>query len=117
MKQILFIVRTAPYGSAAIPESVRSCLGFATMPVEVHYLLTGDGAWALQPGQDPGGIGAQDTLAMIADLADLDVRLYVEAEALAARGLAVEGLDAPVEPLGADQIADLIATADAVITY
>ncbi len=117
MKQILFIVRTAPYGSAAIPESVRSCLGFATMPVEVHYLLTGDGAWALQPGQDPSGIGAQDASGMIADLADLDVRLYVEKEALEARGLSLEGLDAEVAPLDGEQIADLIASADAVITY
>jgi len=117
VKQILFIVRSAPYGSAAIPESVRSCLGFATMPVEVHYLLTGDGAWALQPGQEPGGIGARDTLGMIADLADLDVRLYVEEQALEERGLSVEGLEAEVKPLGADEIAKLIAAVDAVITY
>jgi len=53
VKQILFIVRTAPYGTAASPESVRSCLGFAIMPVEVYYLLTGDGAWALQARSGP----------------------------------------------------------------
>lgn len=117
MKQILFIVRTAPHGSAAIGESVRACLGFATMPVEVAYLLMGDGVWALQPGQRPAAIGGEDPLAHIGGLADLDVRLFVESEALSARGLSVEGLEFEIAPLGAEGIADLIAAADAVITY
>lgn len=117
MKQILFIVRTAPHGSAAIGESVRACLGFATMPVEVAYLLMADGAWALQPGQQPAAIGGEDPLVHIGGLADLDVRLFVESEALAARGLSVDGLEFEIAPLGAEGIADLIAAADAVITY
>lgn len=117
MKQILFIVRTAPHGSAAIGESVRACLGFATMPVAVNYLLLGDGVWALQPGQEPAAIGGADTREHIGSLAELDVRLCVEARALAERGLSVDGLEFEVLPLTTEEIADLIATADAVITY
>ncbi|MGD9494983.1 MAG: DsrE family protein [Armatimonadota bacterium] len=117
MKQVLFIVRTAPYGSAAVPESVRACLGFGTMPVEVSYLLTDDGVWALAPGQQAEAIGAESAPGLIASLAELGVRIFAESEALQARGLAADGLGFPLTALAADQIARLIAAADAVITY
>jgi tRNA 2-thiouridine synthesizing protein C len=117
VKRVLFMVRTAPYGSAAIPESVRACLGFATMPIETTYLLMDDAAWALAPGQSPETIAAAPVQKLIANLADLDVRLCVEADALAERGLSAEGLPFEVEPLSQEAIAELIATADAVMTY
>jgi len=116
MKTVLFMVRTAPHGSAAIPESHRACLGFATMPFEVCYLLTEEAVWALQPGQHAEAIGGQDARALVSELGDLGVSLYAEAEALQARGIDSAEV-APVQPLSADEIADLIASADAVMTY
>jgi tRNA 2-thiouridine synthesizing protein C len=117
LKHVLFLIRTAPYGSAAIPESVRSCLGFGTMPLQVSYLLMDDAAWAVAPSQDPSGIGGANALQLIQNLADLDVALFVEAEALQERGLTVEGLEPGFEPLSRDAISDLIAQADVVMTY
>ncbi|MFO8080297.1 MAG: DsrE family protein [Armatimonadota bacterium] len=116
MKTVLFMIRTAPHGSAAIPESHRACLGFATMPFEVNYLLTEEAVWALQPGQRAEAIGGHDARALVGELGDLDVSLYAEAEALEARGIDSDAV-APIQPLSADEIADLIAGADAVLTY
>ncbi len=116
MKTVLFMVRTAPHGSAAIPESHRACLGFATMPFEVRYLLTDDAVWALQPGQQAEAIGGHDARALIGGLADLGVTLFADADALDARGIARDALE-PIGVLGTDEIADLIAEADAVLTY
>ena len=90
MKTVLFMVRTAPHGSAAIPESHRACLGFATMPFEVNYLLTDDAVWALQPGQDAEAIGGHDARALVSELGDLGVNLFAEADALQARGIDAE---------------------------
>lgn len=117
MKKVLFLVRSAPYGSAAIPESVRACLGFGTMPLEVSYVLTDDATWVLLPDHQPEPIGGNDALALIGNLSDLGVRLYVDEAALAARGLTA-GADAPeFVALPPDGIADLVAGADAVLTY
>jgi tRNA 2-thiouridine synthesizing protein C len=117
VKSILFAVRTAPYGSAGIPESVRGCLGFATMPLDLHYLLLDDATWALAPGQNPAAIGNAPVPDLLEGLADADVKLYADAQSLADRGLAVEGLPFPVEALTREQIRELIARSDAVLTY
>jgi len=117
MKKVLFLVRSAPYGSAAIPESVRACLGFGTMPLEVSYVLADDATWALLPDQQPEPIAGNDALALIRNLADLGVSLYVDEAALAARGLSVAGHGPEFTPLSPERIADLVAGADAVLTY
>lgn len=117
MKSILFVVRTAPYGSAGIPESVRGCLGFATMPLDLHFLLVDDATWALAPNQQPAAIGGTPMPVLLEGLADSDVKLYAEAEALGARGLSTEGLGFEVTAVTREQIQALIASADAVLTY
>lgn len=116
MKTVLFMVRTPPHGSAAIPESHRACLGFATMPFEVNYLLIDDAVWALQPGQRADAIGGRDARGLVEELGDLGVNLFAEADALEARGLDPDAIG-PVAAVSADEISDLIATADAVMTY
>jgi len=116
MKTMLFMVHTAPHGSAAIPESHRACLGFATMPFEVNYVLVGDAVWALQTGQQANAIGGVDARGLIAELADLGVNVFAETDALDARDLPREHLEAVV-PVSASEIADMIAGADAVMTY
>ena len=117
MKSVLFLVRSAPYGSAAIPESVRACLGFGTMPMDVNYVLMDDAAWALTPNQRPEAIDASPVQQVLAALADLDVNLFVDSQALEERGLCLEGLPAHFTPASHERIADLIAGADAVLTY
>jgi tRNA 2-thiouridine synthesizing protein C len=117
VKTILFVVRTAPYGSAGIPESVRNCLGFATMPLDLNYLLLDDATWALAPGQKPAAIGNAAIPDLLEGLADADVKLYADAESLADRALSVEGLAFEVQALTREQIRDLIAGSDAVLTY
>jgi tRNA 2-thiouridine synthesizing protein C len=117
MKQVVFLVRSAPHGTAAIPESHRSCLGLATLPFEMSYVLEADAVWALLPGQRPEAIGSTDTLELITQLADLDVGLYVDEEALAARGMAAADLGPEFTTVTREQIADFIASADAVLTY
>lgn len=117
VKKVLFIVRSAPYGTAAIPESVRACLGFATMTAEINYLLMDDGVWALMPDQQAGLIGAENTLEMIRQLDELGVALHVQRTALQERNLSLEEIGIPITALSPDGISKLIATVDAVITY
>ena len=117
MKQVVFLVQSAPHGTAAIPESQRSCLGLATMPFEIRYVLEADAVWALLPGQSPEAIGSSDARELVTQLADLDVALYVEKEALAVRGMAAADLGPEFTTVTREHIAEFIASADAVLTY
>ncbi len=117
MKQVVFLVQSAPHGTAAIPESQRSCLGLATMPFEISYVLEADAVWALLPGQRPEAIGSIDTLELVSQLADLDVALYVDRDALATRGIPEADLGPEFTTVTREQIAEFIASADAVLTY
>jgi tRNA 2-thiouridine synthesizing protein C len=117
MKSVLFLVRSAPYGSAGIPESVRSCLGFGAMPMNVSYVLLDDAVWALMPDQNPAAIHSTDVRKVLGGLEDLDVALYAGEASLADRGLTLEGATPTLAPITAAGIADLIATSDVVLTY
>ena len=117
MKQVVFLVQSAPHGTAAIPESQRSCLGLATMPFEMRYVLEGDAVWALLPGQRPEAIGGHDALELVTQLADLDVALCVEKEALVTRGISEADLGPEFTTVTRAEIAEFIASADAVLTY
>ncbi len=117
MKRVVVLVRTPPYGSAAIPESTRTCLGLATMSLDLSYVLTDDATWAILPNQKPELIEGNAVLALITGLADLEVKLYVDGDCLAERGLAADGLGPEFALTSHDGIADLIANADVVLTY
>ncbi len=117
MKTVLFLVRSAPYGSAAIPEGARACLGFATMPLDLTFLLTEDAAWACAPDQVPESIQAPAVPALLETLLDADVKVAVDAEALSARGLDPQGLPEGVVAVSAAAIGDLVHHSDAILTY
>lgn len=117
MKHVLFMVRTAPYGSAAIPESVRACLGFASMPFEVSYLLMDDAVWALQRGQQPEVIGAPSVTELIGNLTEADVTIYADRRAVIARGLDPDALAVDCKLVSHEEIADLISRTQAVLNY
>jgi len=117
MKSVLFLVRTAPYGSAAIPEGVRACMGFATMPLDLSFLLTDDATWALAPNQKPESIGAASVLSLIEGLVDADVKVLADREAMEARGLRPDNLPDGVSPVTRGELAGLVRSSHAILTY
>jgi len=117
MKKILFIMRTAPYGSAGIAEGVRSALGFATLPFELNIILMDEAVWAFLPNQQPEGIGGNPTWSLFETLTDIDVTLNADSEAINERGLAVQSDMPKFNILNSDEISALIGQADAVLTY
>lgn len=117
MKKILFLIRTAPYGSAGIAEGVRSALGFATLPYEINVILMDEAVWALLPNQRPDAIGSATTWSLFETLADIDVILNADSEAIAERGITISSDGPKFNILNSDEISALIGQADAVLTY
>ena len=117
MKKILFLMRTAPYGSAGIAEGARSALGFATLPYEINIILMDEAVWALLPSQQPEGIGSTNTWSLFETLADIDVILNADSEAITERGITIPSDGPKFNVLNSDEISALIGQADAVLTY
>jgi len=76
-----------------------------------------DGVCQLKKNQDTTGIGMKNFSKTYGALDDYDVeKIYVEKESLAARGLTADDLVIPVEVLAADDLRDVMAQQDVVIS-
>lgn len=115
MKSYLFVLRKPLHSGACVQEMLDIILTVAAFDQPVSLLLLDDAVFHLKQGQQPAGVGMRDTAAMFKVLELYDVKaVYIEAESLHERGLAVQDLFLPVRPVGRAGIAALIATFDVV---
>ncbi len=92
-KNFLFVNRKAPYGTVYALESLEVVLISAAFEQNVSLAFLDDGVYQITKGQNSKGIGMKNFSPTYRALGDYDInKLYVEAEALAARGLTVEDL-------------------------
>ena len=76
-----------------------------------------DGVYQLKNNQDTTGIGMKNFSKTYGALEDYDVeKIYVEKESLDARGLTADDLVIPVEVLAADDLSEIMARQDVVIS-
>ncbi|MBI2381125.1 MAG: sulfurtransferase complex subunit TusC [Gammaproteobacteria bacterium] len=116
-KRVLFIHRHGPYGSSAGREGLDAAFVAAAFDQEVSLLFLGDGVFLLAKGQSDA-LGLKDASASFASLPLYDVeRIYVDAGALAQRGLRVEDMLMPVEVLDLPAIRALIEAQDVVLGF
>lgn len=117
-KRFLLICRHAPYGAPLAREALDVALTAATFDQEVALLFLGDGVLQLLRDQQPAAIAQKALDKQLAALPLYDVEtIYVEAEALAARGLNTGDLALPVATLAPAQIAQQIAAHDVVLGF
>ncbi len=117
-KRILIVTRHAPYGSSLAREAIDATLATGVFEAELSLLFLDDGVWQLLAEQQPQQIGQKNLGNMLGALAIYDVeRVYADADALSARGLAAEALAIAVEPLSAERVAQMIAEHDVVLSF
>jgi len=76
-----------------------------------------DGVCQLKKNQDTTGIGMKNFSKTYGALDDYDVeKIYVEKESLDARGLSADDLVIPVEVIAADDLREVMAQQDVVIS-
>ncbi len=93
VKKFLYVNRKAPYGSIYALESLEVVLIGAAFEQDVSLAFVDDGVYQLTKNQDTTGIGMKNFSRTYTALGDYDVRkIYVEREALEARGLTVDDL-------------------------
>ena len=117
VKRFMYVNRRAPYGTIYALECLEVVLVAAAFDQDVSVVFMDDGVCQLKKNQDTTGIGMKNFSKTYGALDDYDVeKIYVEKESLAARGLTADDLVIPVEVLAADDLREVMAQQDIVIS-
>ena len=117
-KKFLYVNRRAPYGTIYALESLEVVLIGAAFEQDVSLAFVGDGVYQLTKGQDTRGLEMKNFSPTYRALEDYDVtKLYVEQEALQARGLSEADLVVPVEVVSAERMAEIMENQDVVLSF
>jgi len=117
IKRFMYVNRRAPYGTIYALECLEVVLVAAAFDQDVSVVFMDDGVCQLKKNQDTTGIGMKNFSKTYGALDDYDVeKIYVEKESLAARGLTADDLVIPVEVLAADDLREVMAQQDVVIS-
>lgn len=117
VKRFMYVNRRAPYGTIYALECLEIVLVAAAFDQDVSVVFLDDGVCQLKKNQDTTGIGMKNFSKTYGALDDYDVeKIYVEKESLAARGLTADDLVIPVEVLATDDLRELMAQQDVVIS-
>jgi tRNA 2-thiouridine synthesizing protein C len=117
-KKFLYVNRKAPYGTIYALEALEVVLIGAAFEQDVSLAFLGDGVYQLTKGQDTKGLEMKNFSPAFRALEDYDVtKLYVEAEALQARGLSEADLVVPVEVVSAQRMAEIMEAQDVILSF
>lgn len=117
-KKFLYVNRKAPYGTIYALESLEVVLIGAAFEQDVSLAFLGDGVYQLVKGQNTKGLEVKNFSPTFGALEDYDVtKLYVEGEALQARGLSAADLVVPVEVVDARRMAEIMEDQDVILSF
>ena len=117
VKRFMYVNRRAPYGTIYALECLEVVLVAAAFDQDVSVVFMDDGVCQLKKNQDTTEIGMKNFSKTFGALDDYDVeKIYVEKDSLDARGLTEDDLVIPVQVLAADQLREIMAQQDVVIS-
>ena len=117
VKRFMYVNRKAPYGTIYALENLEVVLITAAFDQDVSVVFLDDGVYQLKKNQDTSAIGMKNFSNTYRALDDYDVeKIYVEQESLELRGLSAEDLIIPVEVVAADNLREIMAQQDVVIS-
>ena len=117
VKRFMYVNRRAPYGTIYALECLEVVLVAAAYDQDVSVVFLDDGVCQLKKNQDTTGIGMKNFSKTYGALDDYGIdKIYVEKESLVSRGLTADDLVIPVEVLAADDLREIMAQQDVVIS-
>jgi len=117
VKKFMYVNRRAPYGTIFALECLEVVLISAAFEQDVSLVFLDDGVYQLKKNQDTTGIGMKNFSNTYRALDDYEVeKVYVEKESLEARGLTGDDLIIPVEVLSSQEMREIMAQQDVVIS-
>jgi tRNA 2-thiouridine synthesizing protein C len=118
VKKFMYVNRKAPYGTIYALEGLEVVLISAAFDQDVSLAFLDDGVYQLVKGQQTKGIDVKNFSPTYRALEGYDIeKLYVEREALEARGLTEDQLIVPVEVMSRDELVRRMEEQDVVIAF
>ena len=118
VKKIMYVNRKAPYGTIYALESLEVVLIAAAFDQDVSLVFMDDGVYQLKKGHQTKGIEVKNFQPTYRALDDYDVnKLYVEKEALEARGLSESDLVVAVEVVSAQRMTEIMEGQDVILSF
>jgi tRNA 2-thiouridine synthesizing protein C len=118
MKKFMFVNRKAPYGTVYALEALEVVLITAAFDQDVSLVFLDDGVFQLKKGQQTKGIENKNFSPTYRALDGYDIeKLYVEKEALDARGLTEDDLLVDVTVMSRAELGKLMEEQDVVLTF
>jgi len=117
-KRFLYVNRKAPYGTIYALESLEVVLIGAAFEQDVSLAFVGDGVYQLIKGQDTKALEVKNFSPTFRALEDYDVtKIYVDEDALQARGLSEADLVIPVERVSAKRMGEIMESQDVILSF
>ncbi len=117
-KKFMFVNRKAPYGTIYALEGLEVVLISAAFDQDVSLAFMDDGVYQLVKGQQTKGLEVKNFSPTYRALEGYDIeKLYVEREALEARGIREEQLLVPVQVVSAQEMAQLMEQQDVIVGF
>ena len=118
VKKFMFVNRKAPYGTIYALESLEVVLISAAFDQDVSLAFVDDGVYQLKKGQQTKGIETKNFSPTYRALDGYDIeKLYVEREAMEARGLSEADLLVDVTVLSRQEMGVLMDEMDVVLSF
>ncbi|NDU85878.1 MAG: sulfurtransferase complex subunit TusC [Ferrovum sp.] len=118
IKKFLFVNRKAPYGTVYALESLEVVLITAAFDQDVSLAFLDDGVYQLKKGQNTKGIEMKNFSLTYRALEGYDIeKLFVEKEAMEARGLTKEDLLVDVTVLDRQAMGQLMDDQDVILSF
>lgn len=118
VKKFMFLNRKAPHGTVYALEGLEVVLITAAFDQDVSLVFTDDGVYQLVKGIDTKGIEVKDFSKTYRALEGYDIeKLYVDRSSMEARGLTEDDLIVDVTVLSDDEMKNLMAEQDVVISF
>ena len=117
-KNILVIIRTAPYGQSKSKDAIDFILTAAAYDQELHVLFQGDGVFHLLPNQDPSGIPSKNINKLLSAFEMYEIEnIHADNGSLAQRSMNSATIVPKVQISSSEFKQDLISSADTVLTF
>lgn len=117
-KRFLYVNRRPPYGTIYALESLEVVLIGAAFDQDVSLAFLGDGVYQLAKGQDTKALAVKNFSPTYRALEDYDItKIYVEKEALVARGLTEADLVVAVEAVTAQRMTEIMEGQDVILSF
>lgn len=126
-KSLCVIIRRAPYGMIHAAEAIRLVNGGVTYGLTTAAILIDDGVYAAKDNQNTkqtGWTSLSDTLKLTLEFSiksedgiESRAKIYVHKESMRVRGMSERDLVEGVKVINDEELAEIIASADAVAVF